>query len=111
MKITQAIYCCLDYHRMNSNKNTVRNYKPILTQFDATFPHRELESITSEEILSFLNQMNFSATHSTKRLRYSLLKAFYNFCKNTFDETIHNPCVTAMLRKMFRDRRGVPWTF
>ena len=43
-------------------------------------------------------------------MRYSLIKAFYNFCKNTFDETIPNPCVTTMLRKMFRDRRCVPWT-
>ena len=79
-------------------------------RFDTTFPDRELASITAEEILSFLNQINPSANQSTKRLRYSLIKAFYNFCKNTFDETISNPCATSMLKKMFRDRRGVQWT-
>ena len=26
------------------------------------------------------------------------------------DETISNPCATSMLKKMFRDRRGVEWT-
>jgi integrase len=79
-------------------------------RFDTTFSDRELESITAEEILSFLTQINPAANQSTKRLRYSLIKAFYNFCKNTFDETISNPCATSMLRKMFRDRRGVQWT-
>ena len=79
-------------------------------RFDTTFPDRELESITAEEILSFLTQINPAANQSTKRLRYSLIKAFYNFCKNTFDETISNPCATSMLKKMFRDRRGVQWT-
>ena len=79
-------------------------------RFDNTFPDRELESITAEEILLFLNQINPAANQTTKRLRYSLIKAFYNFCKNTLDETIANPCATSMLKKMFRDRRGVEWT-
>ena len=79
-------------------------------RFDTTFPNRELESITAEEILSFLNQINPAANQTTKRLRYSLIKAFYNFCKNTFDESISNPCATALLKKMFRDRRGIEWT-
>ena len=79
-------------------------------RFDTTFPDRELESITAEEILLFLNQISPAANQTTKRLRYSLLKAFYNFCKNTLDETIANPCATSMLKKMFRDRRGVEWT-
>ena len=79
-------------------------------RFDTTFPDRELESITAEEILLFLNQINPAANQTTKRLRYSLIKAFYNFCRNTFDESISNPCATTMLKKMFRDRRGVEWT-
>jgi len=58
----------------------------------------------------FLNQINPAANQTTKRLRYSLIKAFYNFCRNTLDETIANPCATSMLKKMFRDRRGVEWT-
>jgi integrase len=78
-------------------------------RFDTTFPNRELESITAEEILLFLNQINPAANQTTKRLRYSLLKALYNFCKNTFDETIANPCATTMLKKIFRDTRCVAW--
>ena len=79
-------------------------------RFDTTFPDRELESITADEILVFLNQINPAANQTTKRLRYSLIKAFYNFCRNTFDESISNPCATTMLKKTFRDRRGVELT-
>jgi hypothetical protein len=41
---------------------------------------------------------------ATKRHRYSSLKAFFNFLKNSVDAKIQNPIDTAMLQKMFRER-------
>jgi integrase/recombinase XerD len=46
---------------------------------------------------------------ATKRHRYSSLKAFFNFLKNSVDAKIQNPCDTAMLRKMFRERPIQQW--
>ena len=68
-----------------------------------------LESITSDEVLTFLTQINRNTKQTTKRLRYSLLNAFFNLIKNTIDDTIQNPCDTMMLRKVFRNIRGVQW--
>ena len=68
-----------------------------------------MESITSDEILTFLTQINKSTKQTTKHLHYALLNAFFNLIKNTIDENIPNPCDTLMLRKIFRNSRGVQW--
>jgi hypothetical protein len=47
MKVSQATKSFLDYHRMNSKKNTVRNYEYLLTQFCIQFGDREEESLSS----------------------------------------------------------------
>jgi len=53
MKVTNAVDCFINYHKINSKKNTTHlfqgRYKAILVEFGG----RELESITSDEILSF----------------------------------------------------------
>ncbi|MCK5098339.1 MAG: site-specific integrase [Desulfobacteraceae bacterium] len=47
---------------------------------------------------------------STKKLRYSLLKTFFNFTKNSIDQSISNPCSSPILKKMFKAAKGQPWT-
>ena len=86
-------------------KNTARNYEATLSRFNASFADRELASLTPEEILSFLTQFNPTVKQSTKRLRYIYVKGFFNFCVNTLDEALSNPCNTLTLRKMFRDKK------
>jgi len=71
MKVSQATRSFLDYHRMNSKKNTLRNYVHLLTEFSAQFGDREADSLTSEEILSFLGHLTEGLKQSTKRLRFS----------------------------------------
>jgi len=68
-----------------------------------------VDSITSDEVLSFLTQINGRTKQTTKRLRYSLLNAFFNLIKNTINEKIPNPCDAVILRKIFRNIRGVQW--
>ena len=88
-------------------KNTTINYQILLARFNEQFSERDLESITSEEILTFLTHLNEKTKQTTKRLRYALLNAFFNLIKNTLDEKIPNPCDTVMLRKIFRNTRGI----
>jgi integrase/recombinase XerD len=57
-----------------------------------------------------LTQISENPKQTTKRLRYSLLTAFFNLIRNTIDDSIRNPCDTMMLRKVFRNSRGVQWT-
>jgi integrase len=79
---------------MNSKKNTLRNYLHLLIEFS---------------ILSFLGHLTEGAKQSTKRLRFSLLRAFFTFIINTGNERFPNPCDSLMLRKIFKDYRPVPW--
>ena len=73
------------------------------------FGDRQVESITTDEVLSFLTGLSTAAKPATKRHRYSCLKAFFNFLKSSVDPNIPNPCDTAMLRKMFRERPPQQW--
>jgi len=87
----------------------VKNYEFLFTRFNDAFGPGELESITSDEILSFLTKLTDGTKQTTKRNRYSSLKAFFNFIKNSIDPNIKNPCDTPILRKIFKDRKPPPW--
>jgi len=60
-------------------------------------------------MLSFLTEFSKGAKQSTKKLRFSLLSAFFNFIKNTVDPKFRNPCDTPILRKIFRDPKPNNW--
>ena len=109
MKVAKAIDLCLDYHRLNSQKNTKRTYGPILSKFRDQFSDRDSESISPEEVLSFLVGLNDGYKQLTKHPRYSYLKAFFNFIRNNPDFHLQNPCDTRMLKKLFRPGKLARW--
>jgi integrase len=57
----------------------------------------------------FLNRLGEGTKQATKKFRYALLKAFFNFLRNTIDETIPNPCDTLIMRKIFREPKIRRW--
>jgi integrase len=65
--------------------------------------------LTKEEILTFLTEFTEGSKQSTKRLRYSLLSAFFNFIKNSINPEFQNPCDTPILRKVFRVAKANQW--
>jgi integrase/recombinase XerD len=87
-------------------KNSIRSYEFILTHFDNQFGDRELSSVTADEVLTFLNQITEGTKQTTKRTRYSCLKAFFNLIKNTLNPTLQNPCNLPMVRKLFKWARN-----
>jgi len=80
-----------------------------LTKFCQEFSDKDLEEVTSDEILSFLNQLTEGRKQQTKRTRYSHLSALFNFMKNNFDHNLQNPCDTPMLKKLFRAKGTTHW--
>jgi integrase len=60
-------------------------------------------------MLSFLTEFTEGTKQATKRLRYSLLSAFFNFIKNSIDPKFQNPCDSPILRKMFRSPKPIHW--
>jgi site-specific recombinase XerD len=70
---------------MNAKKSTLKNYEFVLTRFENYFGNIELTSITTDGILPFLTKISEGAKQSTKKLRYALISAFFNFIKTSYE--------------------------
>ena len=90
-------------------KNTTRTYQSILSKLNAQFGERELDSLTPDEILSFLTDINQRTNQLTKRTRYSQLTSFFNFITQNLDPDFRSPCDTPMLKKLFRSPGPIRW--
>ena len=109
MQISKIIKRFIDYYRLNSKKNTIRNYAFVLYRFDTFSRSRQLEQISPDDILSFLNLITDGCMQSTKKLRYTNLKSFFNFVKDAIDPAFENPCESPLLKKAFKDAKPDPW--
>ena len=58
MMISEAITFCLQYQKVNSKVNTVKNYEFLLGKFGNIYNDWEMESITTEDVLSFLTDLS-----------------------------------------------------
>ena len=102
MKISQGVTRFFNYQRMNVKETTLRNYQFILGHFQHKFGDIDLSSITSEYILAFMFAVSDGNKQSTKRLRFTLLAAFFNFIKNAVEPDFQNPCDNLSLRKLVK---------
>jgi integrase/recombinase XerD len=84
----------------------LRNYEFVLDNFQKHFGDKYLSSITSEDILDFMSKISDGAKPNTKKLRFTLLSAFFNFVKDSLK--FNNPCDNPALRKLFRAGKTVP---
>ena len=109
MQVSVAAKLWLEYHKSHSKENSIRAYKLILSKFCDEFGAEELEEITTEKVLSFLNRITEGRKLQTKKTRYPHLLAFFNFIKNHTDQDFRNPCDTPMLKKLFRARPSYHW--
>ncbi|MFC1867687.1 tyrosine-type recombinase/integrase [Thermodesulfobacteriota bacterium] len=81
----------------------------ILIRLLKHFGDREIPSFNYEDILGFLSTITNSNKQSTKKLRYSLLTAFFNFIRNSNGIQYQNPCDNPILRKIFKEPKNPPW--
>ena len=73
-----------------------------LGNFQNHFGEIELSTITSEDILAFMSTVTDGTKQNTKKLRFTLLSAFFNLSKIPSIPKIKNPCDNPALRKLFR---------
>jgi integrase/recombinase XerD len=52
--------------------------------------------------LAFMSTITDGTKQNTKKLRFTLLSAFFNYVKNSLDSDFQNPCDNPSLRKLFR---------
>lgn len=109
MKISEASKLWLEYHKAHSKENSIRSYNLVLSKFLSEFGTKNLEMVTTDQALSFLNRITDGRKRQTKRTRYSHLLAFFNFIKNHIDPEFRNPCDTPLMKKLFRVRTSYHW--
>ena len=109
MQVSEAAKLWLEYHKCHSKENSIRAYRMILIQLCEEFGPENLEDITTERALSFLNRITGGKKPQTRKTRYSHLLAFFNFIKNNIDQDFRNPCDTPMLKKLFRVKPSYHW--
>jgi integrase/recombinase XerD len=82
-------------------KNTFRNYEFILANFKKYFGDIELSSILSEDVLALMTEISGEARQSTKKLRFTLLAAFFQLHqelgRSWLSKPLRQPCTTKAL--------------
>ena len=109
MKISKAVQYALDYHRANSRENTVRSCEFVLSRFEREFEGKDLDAVTSDDVLSFLSRYTEGTKQSAKRSRYATLSGFFTLIQTSAGLDLNNPCCTPMLRKLFRPAKAPNW--
>ena len=107
MTMQEAIRLFNNYLQANHKQRTIDSYVHILGRFELIHAQRDLDSVGSDEIFTFLEAVTQDLAKSTRRLRYAQLIAFYNFIIDRCSLNMRNPCNTPLLRKSFRTPRQV----
>ena len=76
MKVSQGIHYWKE-SQSSFKKNTIKTYQLILSKLTAQFSERDLNSLTPEEVLSFLTDINRGTKQLTKHTGYSQLTSFF----------------------------------
>ncbi len=101
MKASIALKIFRDYQKANLKSSTVTGYRYLIDNFEALFGEKDLKSIGSEDTYHFLEIITEKCSKSTKRHRYSQLKAFFNFIISNYQQDLTNPLDSLFMRKMF----------
>jgi integrase/recombinase XerD len=81
----------------------------VMAKFCDVFSNHQLDELTVDSILDFLNQLTDGCKPQTKRVRYAHLAAFFNFVKNNLISDFISPCDSKMLRKLYRPKMKIQW--
>lgn len=79
METSTALKIFRDYQKSNLKPSTVIGFSHLINNFEELFGGSDLMSISSEDILHFLELITENSSKSTKRRRYSQLRGFFNF--------------------------------
>ena len=102
MKTSAALKIFRDYQQSNLKPSTVIGYRYLIDNFEEFFGDKNLKSISSEDIFHFLEIITENNSKSTKRHRYSQLRAFFNLIILNYEADLKNPLDSPLMRKTFR---------
>lgn len=103
MTIQEGLELFMQRQKMTLKKTTLKSYRRFLEQFRLRFSEYEITSISADNVGKFLEDYTEGQNRSTRHLRYSQLKTFFNYVIETRDLTIKNPCNAGVLAKTFKN--------
>ncbi|HUN53829.1 MAG TPA: tyrosine-type recombinase/integrase [Smithella sp.] len=108
MLIDEAIILFKYYLQSNGKKKTIESYNVLFDKLSCFYACRSFEGFAPDEIFQFLEETTKNLSKTTRRLRYSQIKAFYNFIIERNSLSLSNPCNTPLLHKTFRIPKNSP---
>jgi hypothetical protein len=54
-----------------------------------------------------MTKVSGNSKQNTKKLKFTLLAAFFNYIKNSIDPAFKNPCDNRALRRLFRAGKNI----
>jgi len=101
MIIKEAIDIFSTHQNAHLKQRSIHSYRYILNKFVSVYGNREFESIGSDDVSQFLEDLTGNSAKATRKLRYAQLNTFFNHIINNFDLNIKNPCSSSKLIKTF----------
>jgi len=82
MTMQEAIRLFNNYLNSNHKQRTIDSYVHVLGRFEMIHAQRDLDSIGSDEIYTFLEALTHDLAKSTRRLR----QPFYHYSRGIIDD-------------------------
>jgi len=103
MNIQEGLELFTQHKKSTVKKSTLKSYRRFLEQFQIRFSEYEITSISADDIGQFLEGYTEGQNRSTRHLRYTQLKTFFNYVIETRDLAMKNPCNAGVLAKTFKN--------
>lgn len=79
------------------------NASSNVNRYCQEFGDHEVDQVSSDDVLRFLDRFTEGNNPCPKRILYSHLCVFFNFVRNNLDHDLINPCDSPMIRKLYRE--------
>ena len=103
MNIQESLELFTQHKKSTVKKSTLKSYRRFLEQFQIRFSEFEITSISADDIGQFLEGYTEGQNRSTRHLRYTQLKTFFNYVIETRDLAMKNPCNAGVSSKTFKN--------
>jgi len=102
VNIQNGIDLFLQHQKSTVKKSTLKSYGKFLQQIGMRFSAYEVEAVSSESIGKFLEESTEGLIKATRHLRYSQVKALFNYIIEASNLNIKNPCNSGPMFKTFK---------
>ncbi|MBZ0154894.1 MAG: site-specific integrase [Alphaproteobacteria bacterium] len=108
MLIRDAMELFTQHLKGTVKKSTMKSYGALLERFRLKFSDHEISVISPEDISKFFEECTGGLSRATRHLRYTQVKAFFNYVIESSGLTTKNPCTVGMLMKSFKNVHHQP---